>query len=324
MRLYLWFGMTRSEFLRLGGVLATGFSPWLRSAMAWAKSVSMENTLFTATIPATGEKLPRLGLGTYSTFDVGLGSGEIPQVKEVLHAFYAAGGRLVDSSPMYGSAEEVTGAVSTALGINAQLFMATKVWISGREAGLSQMQQSLSRMGRKKLELMQIHNLVDWRTQLKSLREGKERGIYKYIGLTHYMTSAFGELEKILRAEQLDFLQIPYSLGETSAEVETHNHASLLNTAAERGVAVIANEPFGQGALFRQVRGKPVPAWAQERGISTWAQYFLKFIFSNPRVQFAIPATRKLLHLKDNLAGGAGYLPTTAERERMKKEFHAL
>jgi len=278
----------------------------------------MENTLFTATIPATGEVLPRLGLGTYSTFDVGLGSREIPLVKEVLSAFYTAGGRLVDSSPMYGSAEAVTGAVSTELGINAKLFMATKVWISGREAGLRQMQQSLTKMGRKKIELMQIHNLVDWRTQLKSLREGKERGIYKYIGLTHYMTSAFPELERILRAEKLDFLQIPYSLGELSAD------ASLLKTAAERGVAVIANEPFGQGALFRQVRGKPVPAWAQERGISTWAQYFLKFIFANPQVQFAIPATRKVLHLKDNMAGGAGYLPTVGERERMKKEFHSL
>lgn len=165
---------------------------------------------------------------------------------------------------------------------------------------------------------MQIHNLVDWRTQLKSLREGKDRGIYKYIGLTHYMTSAFLELEKILRAEKLDFLQIPYSLGETSAE------SRLLAAAAERGVAVIANEPFGQGALFRQVRGKQVPAWAVEKGIQSWAQYFLKFIFSNPQVQFAIPATRKLLHLKDNLAGAAGYLPTAVERERMKKEFHAL
>lgn len=278
----------------------------------------MENTLFTAKIPATGEILPRLGLGTYSTFDVGIDSGEILPVKEVLHAFYAAGGRLVDSSPMYGSAEEVTGAVSRELGINAQLFMATKVWISGREAGLRQMQQSLTRMGRKKMELMQIHNLVDWRTQLKSLREGKDRGIYKYIGLTHYMTSAFGELEKILRAEKLDFLQIPYSLGETTAE------SRLLSAAAERGVAVIANEPFGQGSLFRQARGKQVPAWAVEKGITTWAQYFLKFIFSNPRVQFAIPATRKILHLKDNLAGGAGYLPTAAERERMRREFHAL
>ncbi len=312
-------GLTRWEFLKQ---TATASLPLMLGPL-WAKESKVE-TLFKAKIPATDEILPRLGLGTYSTFDVGLASGEIPQVKEVLQAFYAAGGRLIDSSPMYGNAEAVTGAVSADLGINANLFMATKVWISGREAGLRQMQDSLTQFRRKKIELMQIHNLVDWRTQLKTLRENKERGVYKYIGLTHYMTSAFPELEKILRAEKLDFLQIPYSLGETSAEVETHHHASLLRTAAERGVAVIANEPFGQGALFRQVRGKAVPAWAVEKGITSWAQYFLKFIFSNPQVQFAIPATRKLLHLKDNIEGGRGYLPTVAERQQMRKEFSAL
>lgn len=308
--------MTRRSFLTQAGKMLASASlfPWISSVPAAAP----ENTLFTATIPATGEKLPRLGLGTYSTFDVAAGSGEILQVKEVLSAFCAAGGRLVDSSPMYGNAETVTGQLSTDLGINGQLFMATKVWISGREAGLGQMSESLTKMRRKKIELMQIHNLVDWRTQLKTLREFKERGVYKYIGLTHYMTSAFPELEKIIRAEKIDFLQIPYSLGELSAD------AALLKTAAERGVAVIANEPFGQGALFRQVRGKAVPAWAVEKGITTWAQYFLKFIFSNPQVQFAIPATRKIIHLKDNLEGGRGYLPTAAERARMQKEFHAL
>jgi diketogulonate reductase-like aldo/keto reductase len=307
--------ISRRAFLIDAAVKAASLSVFSWPFMLSADS---KNTLFTAAIPATGEKLPRLGLGTYSTFDVGLGSGEVPQVKEVLQAFYAAGGRLVDSSPMYGNAEAVTGAVSTDLGINAELFMATKVWISGREAGLTQMQDSLTKFRRRKIELMQIHNLVDWRTQLKTLRENKERGVYKYIGLTHYMTSAFSELEKIIRAEKLDFLQIPYSLGETSAE------AHLLGAAAEKGVAVIANEPFGQGALFRHARGKTVPAWAVEKGITTWAQYFLKFIFSNSQVQFAIPATRKLAHLRDNIGGGQGYLPTAAERQQMRREFSAL
>ena len=169
---------------------------------------------------------------------------------------------------------------------------------------------------------MQIHNLVTgrwpaegWRTQLKTLREYKEKGIYKYIGLTHYMTSAFGELAKILKSEQLDFLQIPYSLGETAAENQ------LLSIAAERGVAVIANEPFGQGSLFARVRGKNIPAWAQEKGIRSWAQYFLKFILSEPRVQFVIPATRRLAHLKDNMSAGVGYLPNAEERLKMRQEF---
>ena len=268
-----------------------------------------------ATIPSTGEKLPRIGLGTYSTFDVGLDSPEIRAVREVLAEFYKLGGRLVDSSPMYGNAETVTGQVSTELGINAKLFMATKVWISGRERGVHQMAESLQKMGRQKIELMQIHNLVDWRTHIKTLREYKEKGVYKYIGLTHYMTSAFGELAKILKAEKLDFLQIPYSLGEIAAENQ------LLGVAAERGVAVIANEPFGQGSLFSRVRGKNVPAWAQEKGITSWAQYFLKFILSEPRVQFVIPATRKLAHLRDNMSAGIGYLPTAEERHKMRQEF---
>lgn len=300
--------ISRAKFLSYVGAATL---PWV-SDMLWAKS---KTPLLTAKISATGEELPRLGLGTYSTFDVSPASSEILQVKEVLSEFFASGGRLVDSSPMYGRAEEVTGSVSGDLGINANLFMATKVWISGRDAGVRQMQESLAKFRRKKIELMQIHNLVDWRTHIKTLREQKDKGIYKYIGLTHYMTSAFPELEKIIRAEKLDFLQIPYSLGETSAENR------LLGAAAERGVAVIANEPFGQGALFRRVRGKPVPAWAVEQGIGSWAQYFLKFIFSNPQVQFAIPATRKVSHLRDNMSGGAGSLPTAAERERMRREF---
>lgn len=272
---------------------------------------------FRASIPSTGEELPRIGLGTYSTFDVDSGSSDILQVKEVLAEFARLGGRLVDSSPMYGNAETVTGKVSTELGINAKLFMATKVWTSGRERGVHQMAESLRKMGRQKIELMQIHNLVDWRIHLKTLRDYKEKGLFKYIGLTHYMTSAFTELAKILKSEPLDFLQIPYSLGELAAE------SQLLGVAAERGVAVIANEPFGQGSLFSRVRGKPVPAWAVEKGITTWAQYFLKFILSEPHVQFVIPATRKPAHLKDNMSAGTGYLPDKNDRARMLKEFLA-
>lgn len=306
--------ISRAKFLHYVGAATL---PWVTGMLSGRESGKTQGlaSLHTAKIPATGEELPRLGLGTYSTFDVAPGSAEILAVKEVLSEFYALGGRLVDSSPMYGRAEEITGSVSADLGINANLFMATKVWISGREAGVRQMADSLVKFRRKKIELMQIHNLVDWRTHIKTLREQKDRGIYKYIGLTHYMTSAFPELEKIIRAEKLDFLQIPYSLGETSAENR------LLGAAAECGVAVIANEPFGQGALFRQVRGKQVPAWAMEKGIGSWAQYFLKFIFSNPQVQFAIPATRKIIHLRDNMAGGAGYLPTAKERSEMRREF---
>lgn len=272
----------------------------------------------TATIPSTGEALPRIGLGTYSTFDVGSGSPEMLHVREVLAEFYHLGGRLVDSSPMYGEAEAVTGSASGQLGINAQLFLATKVWTSGRERGLSQIKESLRRLGRQKLELMQIHNLVDWKTQIKTLRAYKDAGVFRYIGLTHYQTSAFDELARIIESEPVDFLQIPYSIAETAADED------LLQIAHERRVAVIANEPFAQGRLFRRVKGRPVPAWAAEKGITSWAQYFLKFILSEPRIQFVIPATRRLEHLRENMSAGLGYMPDTSERGRMREDFRKL
>lgn len=302
--------LTRREFLQTAGSIA---STVLTSPL-WSAPLAMEKQIL-AKIPSTGELLPRVGLGTYSTFDVSLHSAEMGAVREVVAEFFRLGGRLVDSSPMYGAAEEVTGVVSVELGINRNLFLATKVWTSGATRGREQMAESLRRMGRSKLELMQIHNLVDWRTQLKALRDGKEKGTYRYIGLTHYMTSAFDELARILKSEQIDFLQIPYSLGETAAEQK------LLGVAADRAVAVIANEPFGQGRLFTRVRGKTVPAWAQEKGIRSWGEYFLKFILAEPRVQFVIPATRRLAHLRDNMAAGVGYMPDRAERERMRREF---
>lgn len=299
--------MTRLNFLKV-----------CAATTAALYGVQPMKTQITARIPATEEELPRLGLGTYATFDVATDTLEFAEVREVLAEFHRLGGRLIDSSPMYGAAEAATGVASTLLGINPQLFIATKVWTSGAAQGAQQMRESLAKLRRQKIELMQIHNLVDWRTQIKALRAGKEGGIYKYVGITHYMTSAFGEIEKIVRAEKLDFIQIPYSIGEITAEQR------LLGAAAERGVAVIANEPFAQGALFRFVRNKSVPGWAVEKGINSWAQYFLKFILSNPQVQFVIPATRKLAHLRENMAGGSGYLPSAAERARMQKEFAAI
>lgn len=278
----------------------------------------MKKETMTAKISATGEDLPRIGLGTYSTFDVGMNSPEIPQVREVLAEFYRLGGRLVDSSPMYGEAEAVTGSVSEQLGINAQLFLATKVWTQGRERGVTQIKESVRRLGRKRLELMQIHNLVDWKTHIKTLRAYKEDGLFRYIGLTHYQTSAFSELARILQSEPVDFLQVPYSIAETAAEER------LLGIAHERQVAVIANEPFAQGKLFRRVQGRKVPAWAAERGINSWAQYFLKFILSEPRIHFTIPATRRLEHLRENMSAGVGYFPDASDRKRMLTDFRNL
>jgi|JI10StandDraft_1071094.scaffolds.fasta_scaffold281835_3 diketogulonate reductase-like aldo/keto reductase len=306
---------TRREFLRYAAAAAVPFATGMRLD-ASSPAPDLNRGQAVAIIPSTGEKLPRIGLGTYQIFD----QLEPQHAAALLGRFFALGGRLVDSSPMYGPAEEVTGTASVAANINDKLFLATKVWISGRERGVQQMQESLAKLRRQRLELMQIHNLVDWRTQLKTLRDYKERGIFKYIGLTHYSKSAFGELKKIIETERIDFLQIPYSIAETTAAM---GKGSLVETAARRQVAVIANEPFAQGRLFSSVRGRAVPPWAIEQGMTSWAQFFLKFILGDERVQFVIPATNKLQHLQDNMAAGVGDYPVASVRARMQKEFLA-
>jgi len=279
------------------------------------KPMSSEDSLLKAKIPSSGEELVRIGLGTYKTFDVGRDAALRENLSKVLKAFVEAGGSLIDSSPMYGSSEAVVGDLSHALNFRSKLFMATKVWTTGKTAGEREMNDSLVKMKAGKMDLMQIHNLVDWRTHLPALIKAKEEGRFRYIGITHYTTSAFPEMEKILRAESLDFIQIPYSLGETAAE------KSLIPTAHERRVAVIANEPFAHGALFRRVKGRTVPGWAQEIGIKTWAQYFLKYIIGDEAVQFAIPATRKLEHLLDNMSASVGRLPDKEQRVRMRRDL---
>ncbi|RYZ53191.1 MAG: aldo/keto reductase, partial [Proteobacteria bacterium] len=195
-------------------------------------------------------------------------------------------------------------------------FMATKVWTSGSAAGKREMAESMKKMKTPKMDLMQIHNLVDWKIHLPELRRMKAEGLIRYIGITHYTPSAFPEMEKILKSETLDFIQIPYSIAETAAE------KSLIPLAREKKVAVIANEPFAHGDLFRLVKGKALPSWAAELGIKTWAQFFLKYIIGDDAVQFAIPATRKLDHIFDNMAAGRGALPNPEQRARMRRELN--
>ena len=271
-----------------------------------------------AKIPSTGEELPRVGLGTYKTFDVGTNRLRYNELIPVMKSFKELQGKLIDSSPMYGSSEKITGDLAFDTKINSELFMATKVWISGKGEGISQMKESFARLRRAKIELMQIHNLVDWKTHLKTLREWKEEGRIKYIGITHYSPTAFDEMERILLSETIDFVQIPYSIAEISAD------KGLIPLAAELGVAVISNEPFAHGGLFRKVRGKNLPDWVQELGITTWAQYFLKYILSSKDVQFVIPATSRVENLKDNMSASYGTLPTLEQREKMRLEFTKL
>ena len=236
----------------------------------------------------------------------------------MLVAFAKAGGRVVDSSPMYGSSESVTGDLVAELGLAPNLFFATKVWTSGRDEGIRQMETSFRRLRVQRMDLMQVHNLVDTAVHTKTLQDWKARGRIRYLGITHYTSSAYAEVERWLRTGNYDFLQINYSLGEReSAE-------RLLPLAQEKKVAVIANRPFGEGALFSRVRGKALPEWAREIGAATWAQFFLKWIISHPAITCAIPGTGKPGHMLDNLAAGTGALPDAAMRAKMSAYFDAL
>jgi diketogulonate reductase-like aldo/keto reductase len=272
----------------------------------------------TKKIPATGEEMPVIGLGTWQSFDVGAGSAARRPLREVLEAFVQAGGRMVDSSPMYGAAESVVGDLVADLDARERLFLATKVWTNGRAEGLRQMETSFKRMQVERMDLMQVHNLVDVEAHTSTLREMKHQQRVRYIGITHYSASAHAEVEQRLKTGQYDFVQINYSLAEPQAE------RRLLPLALEKKVAVIANRPFAEGALFRRVKGKPLPPWAAELGIGSWAQYFLKWIVSHPAVTCAIPGTGNPKHMADNLGAGTGALPDQAARKRMVDYFQSL
>ncbi len=260
----------------------------------------------TRPIPSTQEALPVIGCGTWLGFDYSPGTAEYARLPGVLDALFDAGGRVVDSSPMYGRAEANTGDLLAAAKTRDKAFLATKVWTSGREAGIAQMEQSFARLKTQHMDLMQVHNLVDWRTHLATLRDWKAQGRVRYLGVTHYTASAYGEVEAVLRAEKLDFLQINYSLDERAAEKR------LLPLAAERGVAVIVNMPFGGGGLLRRLRDKPLPAWAAEIGCTSWAQVLLKFVLSHPSVTCTIPGTSRPEHMAENAKAGMGVVPDAA------------
>jgi aryl-alcohol dehydrogenase-like predicted oxidoreductase len=264
-------------------------------------------------IPRSGELLPVIGLGTWQTFDVGNSASARAPLRDVLREFTKLGGSVVDSSPMYGRSESVIGDLAAELGVSRKLFLATKVWTSGRDAGIRQMEESFRRLRTERMDLMQVHNLVDWRTQLTTLRRWKEQGKLRYIGVTHYTESAYDQLAGVLKVEELDFVQLNYSIAERAAE------RRLLPLAAERRIAVLVNRPFAQANLFNKVRGRPLPGWAAEIGCASWAQLFLKFVISHPAVTCAIPATSKVQHLVDNLQAAVGPLPDDATRERMAR-----
>ena len=277
-----------------------------------------DKTAILKPIPATNETLPVIGLGTSETFEIGTDEAALSGLAEVLQAFFANGGRLIDSSPMYGTAEQVLGELLKRVGNQDKLFAATKVWINGEQAGIRQMEDSLRKWGLSRFDLMQIHNLRDWQTHLKTLRAWKSEGKIRYTGITTSHGRDHRELEEILRKEQLDFVQFSYNIEDRAVEER------LLPLAADRGMAVLINRPFQRADLFRKVKGKALPEWAAECDCASWGQFFLKFIVSHPAVTCVIPATSKVHHLRDNMAAGFGRLPDTAMRKRMADHFASL
>ncbi len=262
-------------------------------------------------IPSSGEKISVIGLGTSRTFDVNVETAVNSQLLDVMRAFFANGGQLIDSSPMYGNAEAVTGALVDAVDDTEGLFTATKVWTWGKEDGIEQMQRSMRRLGSEQIDLMQIHNLRDWQVHLETLREWKANGMIRYIGITTSHGRSHGELEDILQQHEFDFVQFSYNILNRTAEKR------LLPIAHERGIATLINRPYQRGSLFRKVKGKALPSWAAEFDCASWGQFFLKFIVSHPDVTCVIPATSKQKHMVDNMGAGHGRLPDSATRRRM-------
>ncbi len=301
---------------------------WMQLSVALGAGAILPNTLSASlmnkpadilqrAIPGTKELLPIIGMGTWQTFDIGEGKEQRTQMRDILRAFYKRGGRVLDSSPMYGRSEDVLGDLTADLKLLGQFFMATKVWTSGANQGIQQMKSSMSKMRTQPMDLMQVHNLVDVKTHLRTLSEWKAAGKIRYIGLTHYVVSAHDDLERLIRSEEIDFIQVNFSIQTRNAEKR------LLAIAQDHEVGVLINRPYEGGSLFRRMKGKALPEWAAEWDISSWGQFFLKYIVSHPAVTCAIPATSKLHHLEDNMGAAFGRLPDENTRKKMVQYFEA-
>ena len=296
---------SRRTFLQLvGGVASTCY---LLPGVLLAK----DQDAIKKTIPSTGERIPVIGMGTSRTFDAAGDTALISRLEEVLQAFFDHGGALIDSSPMYGSAEQVVGQLLKTTQNRGALFSATKVWSDGMQAGIEQMEHSRQLWGIERFDLMQIHNLRDWKTHLKTLKTMKEKGKVRYIGFTTSHGRFHDELASILSNETFDFVQFSYNIMNRTVEQR------LLPLAEEKGIAVIVNRPYARGDLFRHVKGETLPHWASEIDCKSWGQFFLKYVVSHPAVTCVIPATSKVHHMIDNMGAGFGRLPDEALRKRM-------
>jgi diketogulonate reductase-like aldo/keto reductase len=299
--------LTRKEFIRLTGQTTAGL-------LIYPYTITIETAQVLRSIPSTGEKIPAIGLGSWLTFDISNNEDDLSARRDVLKTFYALGGRVVDSSPMYARSEAVIGRLAAELNLTDKLWFATKVWTNGESEGKRQIEDSI-RYFKKAPNLFQVHNLLDYSTQIKTIRKMKEEGKIKYVGVTHYLNSAHADLEKLIENDKPDFIQINFSIRNRAVEDR------LLPLAADKGVAVIINRPFETGAMFDSVGNAPLPEWAKDWGIKTWASYFLKYIISNPAVTCTIPATRRVDHLKENMAAILEPLPDTATRKKMVEYY---
>ncbi|KQN50252.1 aldo/keto reductase [Pseudomonas sp. Leaf48] len=267
--------------------------------------------MLTRVIPSSNEPLPVVGVGTYRGFDVAPSDPAYKDLPAVLSALFEKGGKVIDSSPMYGRAEQTTGELLSIHEPRSPAFLATKVWTRGREEGIAQMEQSFALLQTDRIDLMQVHNLLDWQTHLPTLRQWKEEGRIRYIGITHYTASAYEEVEAVLKAEPVDFLQINYALDDRAVEKR------LLPLCREKGVAVICNRPFGGGGLLGRLKDKPLPGWAAQVGIKSWPQLALKFLLSHSAVTCVIPGTGKPRYMAENAGAGFGPMLTDAQRQQL-------
>ncbi len=299
--------MERRRFLEVSTIAAVAATVAPDLARAGGKKRKMR----TAKIPKSGQSIPVIGLGTSRTFDVGASDSELAPLVEVMKAFLAAGGKVIDSSPMYGEAERVVGDLLARTGNLGRAWLATKVWTEGEQKGIDQMNASFRLMKTGVIDLMQVHNLVDTQTHLRTLRKWKEEGRIRHIGITHMRPRVYPEMVRLMENEQLDFIQLPYSVGERKAEDD------LLPVAKDTGTAVLVMRPFERGRLFQAVKGKPLPGYARELGAKSWAQLFLKWLLGHPAVTCPIPATSKVKHVRDNVRAGFGPVPDEKMRQRM-------
>ncbi len=305
--------MNRRQMLQTSATLVAAQLP----IFAYCKNPPQSMEIIKRGIPGTSETLPAIGMGTWQTFDIGSNSSERENIKQVLKTFIAKGGTVIDSSPMYGRSEDMVGELAGELDALSKLFMATKVWTRGEQAGIRQMQQSMREMRTNPMDLMQVHNLLDYRTHINTLRKWKAEGKIRYLGITHYTDSAHDDLADLIRKEDLDFIQVNYSIN------DRHADRQLLPLARDKGVAVLINRPYSGGSLFGRVRGKALPDWAGDYDIDSWGQFFLKFIISHPAVTCAIPATSKVHHMEDNMGAAYGKLPDTQARQEMVRYFES-